>query len=94
MKKRPRRLLIIVNPISGNKNGNKMYNNSVAGIFKQAGIETDVIGKKQLYHMMSMLLSHKNRMMTRVITHWHVDVYGESTLHTCTFLKQRWMPFS
>ena len=43
--RRPRRLLVIVNPISGSGNGMKIYQNTAAGIFKQANIETDVIGE-------------------------------------------------
>ena len=43
--RRPRKLLVIVNPISGSGNGMKIYQNTAAGIFKLASIETDVIGE-------------------------------------------------
>ena len=34
-----------MNPISGSGNGMKIYQNTAAGIFKLAHIETDVIGE-------------------------------------------------
>ena len=42
---RPRKLLVIVNPISGSGNAMKVYKNTAAGIFKDANIETNIIGK-------------------------------------------------
>ena len=46
---RPRKLLVIVNPISGSGNAMKVYKNTAAGIFKDANIETSVIGKNRTY---------------------------------------------
>ena len=43
--RRPRKLLVIVNPISGSGNGMKIYQNTVAGIFKLANVQTDVKGE-------------------------------------------------
>ena len=43
---RPRNALVLVHPLSGNRSG-KIYNETVAAIFRQANIETDVVGKGQ-----------------------------------------------
>ena len=43
--RRPRKLLVIVNPISGSGNGIKIYQNTAAGIFKLANVQTDVKGE-------------------------------------------------
>ena len=43
--RRPRKLLVIVNPISGSGNGMKIYQNTAAGIFKLANVQTDVKGE-------------------------------------------------
>ena len=45
VKQRPRKLLVLINPISGNSNGKKIYSKQVAGLFRTAHVETDVIGK-------------------------------------------------
>ena len=45
VKTRPKRLLVMINPESGSKSGRKVYDSKVAGLFKQANIEADVIGK-------------------------------------------------
>ena len=44
VKERPHKLLVLVNPISGSGKGKKMYDGIAAEVFKQADIETDVIG--------------------------------------------------
>ena len=43
--RRPRNVLVIVNPISGSGNGMKIYQNTAAGIFKLANVQTDVKGE-------------------------------------------------
>ena len=45
MSSRPKRLLVVINPESGSRSGEKIYYNKVAPLFKQANIETEVIGK-------------------------------------------------
>lgn len=40
---RPRKMLVLVHPLSGNRSGSGLYNETAAAVFKQAGIETDVI---------------------------------------------------
>lgn len=84
VKKRPRRLLIIVNPISGNKNGNKMYNNTVAGIFKQAGIETDVIVTEKAHHCEEIVSSYDLSSVDGIVI-----VGGDGTYHEAVNGLQR-----
>ena len=42
---RPKHLLVLVNPLSGNFKGQEIYETVVAPVFKLAGIRTEVIGK-------------------------------------------------
>ena len=42
---RPKHLLVLVNPLSGNFKGQEIYETVVAPVFKLAGIKTEVIGK-------------------------------------------------
>ena len=41
-----------MNPISGSGNGMKIYQNTAAGIFKLANIETDVIGENKVFSVL------------------------------------------
>ena len=44
VKERPHKLLVLVNPVSGSSNGKKIYETTAAEVFKQAKIQTEVIG--------------------------------------------------
>jgi hypothetical protein len=44
VEQRPRKLLVLINPVSGRSKGRSTYEQKVAPIFKEADIETDVIG--------------------------------------------------
>ena len=55
--KRPRSLLVFVNPISGKKRGMKIYHSKVAPLFELAGISTTVICTERQNHAHDMLLS-------------------------------------
>ena len=43
--RRPRRLLVFINPIGGNGKATRVFNDQVAPLFDIAGIDTTVIGK-------------------------------------------------
>ena len=42
--KRPKRLLIFINPVGGRKQANKIFKEKVNPLFSLAGIKQDVIG--------------------------------------------------
>lgn len=45
VQQRPKKLLVLINPVSGGSKGRSVYERKVAPIFRDAGIETEVIGK-------------------------------------------------
>jgi hypothetical protein len=49
VEQRPRKLLVLINPVSGRSKGRSTYEQKVAPFFKEAGIETDVIGNVGWY---------------------------------------------
>ncbi|KAH3698471.1 ceramide kinase-like isoform X2 [Dreissena polymorpha] len=52
---RPKRLLVLINPISGFSRGEKNYKNICAPIFEEAGIQTDVIVTSRAHHTEEIL---------------------------------------
>ena len=46
---RPKNLLVVINPVSGSRSGEKVYYSKVAPLFKQGNIDTEVIGKDYLH---------------------------------------------
>ncbi|XP_053395689.1 ceramide kinase-like [Mercenaria mercenaria] len=51
---KPKRLLVLINPVSGRSKGRPDYEQKVAPIFRDAGIDTDVIGI--IVHLLNGLL--------------------------------------
>lgn len=45
VKDRPKKLLVLINPVSGRCKGLSVYNSKIAPVFKEAKVETDVIGE-------------------------------------------------
>ncbi|XP_052775617.1 ceramide kinase-like isoform X1 [Mya arenaria] len=57
-KDRPRRLLVLINPVSGFSTGVKKYRNVVAPIFEEAKLETDVIVTEKAHHTEEILATY------------------------------------
>ncbi|XP_052257228.1 uncharacterized protein LOC127862233 isoform X2 [Dreissena polymorpha] len=55
---RPKRLLVLINPISGFSRGEKNYKNICAPIFEEAGIQTDVIVTARAHHTEDILSTY------------------------------------
>lgn len=55
---RPKRLLVIINPESGSRSGEKVYTSKVAPLFKQANIDTDVMVTERAHHCEEIVSSY------------------------------------
>ncbi|XP_060569531.1 uncharacterized protein LOC132727945 isoform X2 [Ruditapes philippinarum] len=58
IEQRPRKLLVLINPVSGRSKGRSTYEQKVAPIFKEAGIETDVIVTQRAHHTEEILSTY------------------------------------
>ncbi|XP_054164301.1 ceramide kinase-like [Oppia nitens] len=59
--KRPKRLLVFVNPFGGNRKGRKIYENKVFPIFKLASIEVDCVVTERANHAKDIILDPQIR---------------------------------
>ncbi|CAG2122144.1 unnamed protein product, partial [Medioppia subpectinata] len=62
--KRPKRLLVFVNPFGGHRKARKIYENRVFPIFKLASIEVDCIVTERANHAKDLLLDPQVRLNT------------------------------
>ena len=53
---RPKRLLIFINPNSGNGKSVAMYEEMVAPLFSVAGVKTEVIGINSVYNVYAFII--------------------------------------
>ena len=79
---RPKKLLVIVNPFSGRRTGEKIYKKNVAPLLELAGIQTDVIGEcgeSQKKEPMSFLVLFLNDRVWDFITiiWWNISTIPE-----------------
>ncbi|XP_060569528.1 uncharacterized protein LOC132727944 isoform X2 [Ruditapes philippinarum] len=58
IEQRPQKLLVLINPVSGRSKGQSTYEQKVAPIFKEAGIETDVIVTEKAHHAEEILSTY------------------------------------
>ena len=50
--KRPKKLLVLINPNSGGGKSVKLFENQVAPLLKVVEVDTDVIGKYTTFHIL------------------------------------------
>ncbi|XP_053394529.1 uncharacterized protein LOC123525744 [Mercenaria mercenaria] len=55
---KPKRLLVLINPVSGRSRGRTDYEQKVAPIFRDAGIDTDVIVTEKAHHCEEILSTY------------------------------------
>ncbi|XP_053394530.1 ceramide kinase 1-like [Mercenaria mercenaria] len=56
--RKPKRLLVLINPVSGRSKGRTVYEQKVAPIFREAGIDTDVIVTEKAHHTEEILSTY------------------------------------
>ncbi|XP_052256150.1 ceramide kinase-like isoform X4 [Dreissena polymorpha] len=74
---RPKRLLVLINPISGFSRGEKNYKNICAPIFEEAGIQTDVIVTQSAGHTKEAINGYNLQTINGIIF-----VSGDGMYHT------------